>query len=1262
MDQTAQQAVSNKSPQVALAGCNNNSNNSNNNNNRQPNSPYCLKCFDRVFGETCEECGKLITCDLGAINHEQRCWHASGACFKCRACSKSLLGSPFLPSSDGKIYCSIQCCELFKQQKLQLVSGGQQPAARTQPQAQPQQNQQQQQQQQQRLSLASYSDPRAPQGALQHQLSLVATDNTAKSLSASTQSRTEAVIGVGRFLSQQQQQAKAAEGREEESRQSNANAGLLRHKPLIDYLLANARSDEFSHQLLNCLYGQFKQANEQGDASSGKTTTTTTTLAGQQEKEEERKVLSQIGNTLEQIESERKSNLQTTANNGNNADTTNTLTNSTNNLPDQLSARRNKLNPFLIDSFNGLANKRASSTDSGNNNTRQLVMSMVMDGGNGSMLSRQKSAQDQANYINLDAALSSLRIGQQQAGLQSRQPADSVTNGSLPQPQQQQQQPLKPQQQQQLKKVYPKRAFPAGQSSANNHFATSKASQCSPAASLVSNEGTMSDQSATSSGVSTAPPVSSTNGSLKSHSPLSSTSSHSSVSGASVSSSNVEQGANKQPLRPQHVSSISATLERRRRVQPITELSVLDLLSVADDQMSRAQQQQPPPMDGFDQLVSHFEDQRNSVQRTSQPLQRAPIGSQNNFGYDSASKQECFFFELAQRLPRSAYSAARVGQEAPHQRDLGRLQPSPSVVPLDTNGLPTVESDCLPASNSALKSTAGTGTGTVRAITDHYSTVNKANKLSVPRGCTEAGLKRPEQQMVDDNSSRESFFAITSPLLTCNTDSLDTNNQKSVMRPTSSLSVLAPVGEFNEHQQQRSGSLLHPSFSTSSLNRPASSLANQESQDQSSLLLQPTTSVCCSQSNTQQQKKSVSFDPTVKDPATSSTGSMTLGRASALKSALKSSSSWQRQHQDFMMACSQSSQTMPSSLANQIKAGSLNAYSAYYDEQGRRIKLSSLLHQPMGLDELVEPTPDLVEQQQQPKSTSSGKSLLSGALSKLSFAGSQSSRGGRREERKLRQQQQQQQQLTVQTNQPLSNLNHQELFVQPIEPHQGNVHMMQVMQQAQLMPSTSAGTMQPVAGAAPEESTQSRRSRRRRSLSRASRSSRRRESQRRRGRHGRRSSGSGSRRSRRSNRSSRYCDYDDCYDSDASSRCSTCSSSSPFSDCSSSDTDQWDSSSDNEDASSFSSKTSYSSSTSTSDSEDSCSDSSSSCSSSSSPVRTRRSGRSRLQSSRRKSSGSSRRSSRSSSSRSSSSRNATRRRTRSGRSNKSSSRRSPNYH
>ncbi|KAH9388495.1 Prickle-like protein 2 [Tyrophagus putrescentiae] len=96
--------------------------NSNSNNRQQQQLPYCLTCFDILFGELCEECGELIGCEVGAIIHEGRSWHATDACFRCSLCLKTLLGKPFLPAMDGRIYCSLTCSQAMENRDQFLKS------------------------------------------------------------------------------------------------------------------------------------------------------------------------------------------------------------------------------------------------------------------------------------------------------------------------------------------------------------------------------------------------------------------------------------------------------------------------------------------------------------------------------------------------------------------------------------------------------------------------------------------------------------------------------------------------------------------------------------------------------------------------------------------------------------------------------------------------------------------------------------------------------------------------------------------------------------------------------------------------------------------------------------------------------------------------------------------------------------------------------------------------------------------------------------
>ena len=83
--------------------------------------PYCLTCFDILYGELCEECGELIGCEVGAIVHEGRSWHASDICFRCSLCLKSLLGKPFLPAMDGRIYCSLTCSQAMNSHQKERI-------------------------------------------------------------------------------------------------------------------------------------------------------------------------------------------------------------------------------------------------------------------------------------------------------------------------------------------------------------------------------------------------------------------------------------------------------------------------------------------------------------------------------------------------------------------------------------------------------------------------------------------------------------------------------------------------------------------------------------------------------------------------------------------------------------------------------------------------------------------------------------------------------------------------------------------------------------------------------------------------------------------------------------------------------------------------------------------------------------------------------------------------------------------------------------
>ncbi|XP_076444426.1 testin-like isoform X1 [Babylonia areolata] len=65
--------------------------------------PHCVPCYQKLFANNCEECGKAIGPDFKDLSYKDKHWHES--CFKCSQCEKSLVDQPFAPKND-KIFCS----------------------------------------------------------------------------------------------------------------------------------------------------------------------------------------------------------------------------------------------------------------------------------------------------------------------------------------------------------------------------------------------------------------------------------------------------------------------------------------------------------------------------------------------------------------------------------------------------------------------------------------------------------------------------------------------------------------------------------------------------------------------------------------------------------------------------------------------------------------------------------------------------------------------------------------------------------------------------------------------------------------------------------------------------------------------------------------------------------------------------------------------------------------------------------------------------
>ncbi|CAO1310245.1 unnamed protein product [Diamesa tonsa] len=64
--------------------------------------PYCIKCYETVFANNCEECSAVIGIDSKDLSYKDKHWHE--ACFLCNMCRISLVDKQFGSKTD-KIYC-----------------------------------------------------------------------------------------------------------------------------------------------------------------------------------------------------------------------------------------------------------------------------------------------------------------------------------------------------------------------------------------------------------------------------------------------------------------------------------------------------------------------------------------------------------------------------------------------------------------------------------------------------------------------------------------------------------------------------------------------------------------------------------------------------------------------------------------------------------------------------------------------------------------------------------------------------------------------------------------------------------------------------------------------------------------------------------------------------------------------------------------------------------------------------------------------------
>ncbi|KAF3688395.1 Four and a half LIM domains protein 2 [Channa argus] len=82
-------------------------------------NPFCIKCYEELFSNSCEWCRKLIGCTSKDLSYRDHHWHSE--CFLCIKCRRSLLDQPFT-TKDEMPMCtdcysneySAKCCVCLK--------------------------------------------------------------------------------------------------------------------------------------------------------------------------------------------------------------------------------------------------------------------------------------------------------------------------------------------------------------------------------------------------------------------------------------------------------------------------------------------------------------------------------------------------------------------------------------------------------------------------------------------------------------------------------------------------------------------------------------------------------------------------------------------------------------------------------------------------------------------------------------------------------------------------------------------------------------------------------------------------------------------------------------------------------------------------------------------------------------------------------------------------------------------------------------------
>ncbi|KAM4724666.1 four and a half LIM domains protein 3-like isoform 2-T2 [Anableps anableps] len=72
--------------------------------------PHCIRCYERLYANTCQECKEIIGHDEKELMHEDRFFHEN--CFRCFSCDRSLADESFTLQG-GALLCSDCYCSHF---------------------------------------------------------------------------------------------------------------------------------------------------------------------------------------------------------------------------------------------------------------------------------------------------------------------------------------------------------------------------------------------------------------------------------------------------------------------------------------------------------------------------------------------------------------------------------------------------------------------------------------------------------------------------------------------------------------------------------------------------------------------------------------------------------------------------------------------------------------------------------------------------------------------------------------------------------------------------------------------------------------------------------------------------------------------------------------------------------------------------------------------------------------------------------------------